>query len=150
HMEDKGLLAFVGLAVAACRCGDQRDDMLVVGDEVVEVLLDLLVALGVIDDVLHDRLFPAVLTAKLRRSISMPHRVVGELVADCLDIAAFERVEAITDGLNPLLEAELGSGFRHLRPPLSPFGEDPATRPGWPCRGPAMRCGYRHHSRRSG
>src|ERR1700681_995400 len=106
--------------------------MRVIPQYVVDILLDVLEGLRVLHDVGQSRLLAFVILAELGRATSMPHGIVGEAVANGLQVATPEGVERAPYPFDLLVDVELGAGFRHLRPPLSRYRLDPVKRPGWP------------------
>src|SRR5205807_707417 len=102
-----------------------RDDMLVVGDDVVEVEGNVLQHLRISGN-RPQRGLLALEVAAEDAAARMPGEVIAPGIAQRFQIAALERRKRIANHLDLLVEAELRAGFRHHRPPLSPFGLDPA------------------------
>src|SRR2546430_5597397 len=125
-VEDVDDLVLECLAVPLERAVHQSDDVLVVGDDVVEVELDVLEFLRVPGNRPKGSILALEIAAEYTAA-SVPDKVIGPRVRQGLHVTAIERRERIAYDLDLLVEAELRYGFRHLRPPLSPFGLDPAT-----------------------
>src|SRR5439155_9576982 len=128
HMEDESLLISVGLPVSCHGIVDERNHVLVVSQDVVDVQPDVLKGLGELSHVAHERVLALEVAAELRAPAAVPDRIIGEQLRNCLEIAAFERLKSVANLLYLLVEAELYSGFCHVRSPLSPFWLDPARR----------------------
>src|SRR5204863_9164283 len=88
---------------------------------------DVLKGLGELSHVAHERFLALEVATELRAPATVPDRIIGEQLRNCLEIAAFERLKSVANLLYLLVEAELYSGFRHVRSPLIPFWLDPAV-----------------------
>ena len=86
--------------------------MLVVGDEVVEVELDVLKFLRVPGNGADGGLLALEITTE-DTAARVPDKVVGPRVAQGLHVAPVEGIERIANGLDLLVEAKLRSGFCH-------------------------------------
>src|SRR5207244_11364722 len=95
-------------------------------EKVVDVQANVLERLRELGHIAHKGFLALEVAAKLRAPAAMPDRIIGEQLSDRLEVAALEGLESVTNTLDLLVEAELNSGFRHVRPPLSPSG---STRP---------------------
>src|SRR5437868_5879301 len=124
-VEDVDDLVLVRLSAALERAVHQGDDVLVVGHDVVKVELDVLQLLRIPGDRPDGGFFALEIAAEYAAA-GMPNIVIGPRVGQGFHIAPHERVERIANQLDLLVETELRGGFCHLRPPLSPFGLDPA------------------------
>src|SRR5437667_6622632 len=115
HMEHEGLLISVGLSVSLDGIINERNNMLVVRENVVDVKADVLERLRELGHIPHEGVLALEVAAKLRAPAAVPDGIVGEQFSNRLEIAALERLESVTNFLNLLVEAELNSRFRHVR-----------------------------------
>ena len=91
--------------------------MLVVREYVVDVQANVLEGLRELGHIAHNGVLALEVAAKLRAPAAVPDRIIGEQLSNCLEIAALERLESVANCLDLLVEAELNSGFCHVRPP---------------------------------
>src|SRR2546425_107671 len=111
-VEDVNDLVRVRLPVALERAVHQRDDVLVIGDDVVEVERDVLQLLRVAGNRRDCGVFALEVSAE-DTAASVPDVVVAPRIGQCLHIAPFEGIERIANELNLLVVADLRSDFRH-------------------------------------
>src|SRR3989442_11885674 len=105
-------LVLVRLRVALERTVHQRDDMLVIRDDVVEVERDVLQLLRVPGNRRDGRVFALEVSTE-DTTASMPYVIVSPRISQGLHIAPFEGLERVTNELNLLVVTDLRSGVRH-------------------------------------
>src|ERR1700730_6781253 len=128
-VKEEDLLVLEGLSVPRDGGSHQRRDVTVAREDVVDVLLDVLEGLRVLHDVGHRRLLAFEIRAELGRPAPVPDGVLGEGVANGLQVTTLERVKGLSHAFDLLLSTQLGSRFCHVRPPSSRCGSTP-TLPG--------------------